>query len=379
MTKRLCAVVLALSCGSPPTPAGDGRVSTPVDAGAVTFDAGAGVADAGPSNGGDTGSTQAPSQVAYASSALSCNVNTFCRIPPPANAGGAATFTVTPALPPGLTLDPSTGEISGIATSGFASTTFTITATNASGSTTTTLTIAVSTCPAGQLMCGNGCIPCSAPTGGTPVCNGAQCGFDCTGELLKSPDGGACLLVASLTSLGTYLDNQELAMRGADVPAYPNGIDQNLYTSGTEIIQCFNSKNYTFHFKPDGGATYDFVRYGAFIRNLTDGGYVTNNGEVGYCDHLGKTTLSYGSNVGVKFSNVQPRGACFDVDMPLASNTLQGRGALVPGGVTLELYFSGQALHTRCADGTPGSGTARRVSTMMPYEGETLQRFVYGP
>lgn len=96
------------------------------------------------------------------------------------------------------------------------------------------------------------------------------------------------------------------------------------------------------------------MRYGAFIGNLTDGGYVTNSGEVGYCDHLGKTTLSYGSNVGVKFSNVQPRGACFDVD------------------------FSGQALRSRCADGSPGSGTARRVSNMMPYEGETQQRFVYG-
>jgi gliding motility-associated-like protein len=51
----------------------------------------------------------------------------------PQNTGGTATFTISPALPNGLIINAVTGEITGRPTATFASTSFTITATNAAG------------------------------------------------------------------------------------------------------------------------------------------------------------------------------------------------------------------------------------------------------
>ena len=60
----------------------------------------------------------------------------------PANAGGpVASWTISPALPAGLTLDGTTGAISGAASAAFDATQFTLTATNAGGNDTATLTL----------------------------------------------------------------------------------------------------------------------------------------------------------------------------------------------------------------------------------------------
>ncbi len=62
----------------------------------------------------------------------------------PQNTGGGATaWSIAPALPAGLTLDPVTGTVSGTPTALSATTTHTVTATNATGTGTATLTLAV--------------------------------------------------------------------------------------------------------------------------------------------------------------------------------------------------------------------------------------------
>ena len=62
----------------------------------------------------------------------------------PVSTGGAiASYAISPSLPTGLTLNASTGVISGTPSGTSSQTTFTITATNATGSTTTTITIQV--------------------------------------------------------------------------------------------------------------------------------------------------------------------------------------------------------------------------------------------
>ena len=62
----------------------------------------------------------------------------------PSVSGGAVTlWTVSPSLPDGLTLDASTGAISGTPTTITASATYTITASNAGGSDSTSVTIVV--------------------------------------------------------------------------------------------------------------------------------------------------------------------------------------------------------------------------------------------
>lgn len=59
------------------------------------------------------------------------------------NQGGQSTYSISPALPAGLTLDPATGVISGTPTALLPTTTFTLTATNGSGSSSITFTLTV--------------------------------------------------------------------------------------------------------------------------------------------------------------------------------------------------------------------------------------------
>jgi hypothetical protein len=61
----------------------------------------------------------------------------------PVNTGGAAAYTVSPALPAGLSFNTTTGNITGTPTVVAAATTYTVTATNAFGSSTATLSIIV--------------------------------------------------------------------------------------------------------------------------------------------------------------------------------------------------------------------------------------------
>ncbi len=68
---------------------------------------------------------------------------TFPTMSPSSTGGAVASYSITPALPAGLTLHTTTGVISGAPTTTSAQTTYTVTATNAAGSTTATVTITV--------------------------------------------------------------------------------------------------------------------------------------------------------------------------------------------------------------------------------------------
>ena len=61
----------------------------------------------------------------------------------PQNTGGTATFTISPALPNGLSINAVTGEISGRPTATISSTSFTITATNAAGTSTVSFNLII--------------------------------------------------------------------------------------------------------------------------------------------------------------------------------------------------------------------------------------------
>ena len=87
-----------------------------------------------------------PSILAYPASALTCTVGTSCALGPPRNQGGAATgYTVDPPLPSPLSLNRTTGTISGGSVNGQLSpaAAYTVTASNTGGSTTASLTIAI--------------------------------------------------------------------------------------------------------------------------------------------------------------------------------------------------------------------------------------------
>ncbi|MQA40751.1 putative Ig domain-containing protein [Rugamonas aquatica] len=88
---------------------------------------------------------QPPGQLAYTSVSIIATQNVTIAPNIPRSSGGAVTsYAITPALPAGLTLNPTTGVISGIPTVPLASQPFTVTASNAAGATQIALSIGVS-------------------------------------------------------------------------------------------------------------------------------------------------------------------------------------------------------------------------------------------
>ena len=85
-----------------------------------------------------------PSSVSYTPSSLTLTKDVPMSSVTPTSTGGAVvSWSVSPALPAGLTLNTSTGEISGTPTAVSSSTPYTVTATNAGGSSSATVTIQV--------------------------------------------------------------------------------------------------------------------------------------------------------------------------------------------------------------------------------------------
>ena len=90
----------------------------------------------------------APSNVAYSPSFLTLTKDSAMTTATPTSSGGTVTsWSVSPSLPAGISLDSSTGAISGTPTSVSSATTYTITASNTGGSATTTVTILVNDAP----------------------------------------------------------------------------------------------------------------------------------------------------------------------------------------------------------------------------------------
>jgi len=93
-----------------------------------------------------------PSGLAYTSTAAVYTQGTAIAPDNPTSSGGAVTaYTVVPALPAGLTLNPTTGVISGTPTAVTAVASYTVTASNSAGSTTATLSITVQVAAPGGL------------------------------------------------------------------------------------------------------------------------------------------------------------------------------------------------------------------------------------
>ena len=104
----------------------------------------------GGGNSGSSGSTatQAPSSLAYPDNPAVCTKGIAIPNDAPTNSGGKVTsYSVSPSLPAGLSLNASTGVISGTPTTLSAVASYTVTASNSSGSTTASLSITVNDAP----------------------------------------------------------------------------------------------------------------------------------------------------------------------------------------------------------------------------------------
>ena len=85
----------------------------------------------------------APSNLVYPQTTINATVGQSISSDTPTVTGTVSTYTVSPALPAGLSVSPTTGAISGTPTAAATQATYTVTATNATGSTTATVQITV--------------------------------------------------------------------------------------------------------------------------------------------------------------------------------------------------------------------------------------------
>ena len=100
-----------------------------------------GCGGSGSGSGGGGGS--APSDLTYPQTSIKATVGTAISQDTPTVSGTVTEYTISPALPAGLTLNAATGAISGTPTAESAQATYAVTASNSGGSTTAVLTISV--------------------------------------------------------------------------------------------------------------------------------------------------------------------------------------------------------------------------------------------
>ncbi|MEI6755226.1 MAG: putative Ig domain-containing protein, partial [Paludibacter sp.] len=114
----------------------------------------------------------APTPITLTQSSVISVINSTNILMVPTVTGTGITFSISPALPAGVTLNPSTGVISGTPSALMAKTMYTLTATNSGGSVSTTFSIEVSpaapTANPAQAVCGSGTVAdlvATAPAG----------------------------------------------------------------------------------------------------------------------------------------------------------------------------------------------------------------------
>jgi len=110
---------------------------------------GCGVAVTPATNSGQSGT--APTNLIYSQTTISAAVGVAISADTPLVTGTVTSYTISPSLPAGLSLNSSTGIISGSPTATSAQASYTVTASNSYGSTTETLLIAVGTAPSNLL------------------------------------------------------------------------------------------------------------------------------------------------------------------------------------------------------------------------------------
>ena len=149
----------------------------------------------------------------------------------------------------------------------------------------------------------------------------------------------------------TAIDGHTWKMTGADIPSHPNGYDENQNLGAA--TQCYfsatiASANRTFTVSSEKG---------------TLNGAATT-GAIGTCDNATKAgdNAPYPSNA-LLIENVKSDASCFDITVTFTGFGQEGRGKLSEDGktLTLELYFTNQAVGHRCADGAVGSPTVKRI------------------
>jgi len=173
----------------------------------------------------------------------------------------------------------------------------------------------------------------------------AACGGD-------DDSGPTAPTLDTASAISTYLAGKSWKMAGADIPAFPNGFNEN--TNYGASTQCYNETVIQTN-----------ANWIVTSKLGTLSGAPTV-GSTGTCDNATAvgSPLTFTSTA-ILIENVSGNGDCFDVTATYTGFAQAGRGKFSADGktMTLELYFSTQATKNRCADGAVGSATVTLLGT----------------
>jgi hypothetical protein len=173
----------------------------------------------------------------------------------------------------------------------------------------------------------------------------AACGSNSTPDPNPSPDPN----LTSPAGIYGYLEGKTFVQTGADIPPYPNGLNENVNNDGSPAGgACDNA--FTLQFASTSGSWTVNGELGTLVG-------APNIGDVGVCDKnmisgpVGPFTSSF------VVANIIGDASCFDIDMgsPL---TAVGRASISQDAKTLswEIYeVTLGASSARCADGPVGA------------------------
>jgi hypothetical protein len=188
------------------------------------------------------------------------------------------------------------------------------------------------------------------------------------GSTTNTSDAG--IELSDGTKVLGYLEGKTMVMEGADIPAYPNGLNENMNLGA--ITQCYHK------------TTIQTLDHNFIVVPLL--GTLQNAptaGSVGTCDRTTMSTAGTSfTSTAVLVDNVQNNADCFDITATYGGFSQEGRGKISADGktVTMELYFGGKAANHRCANGAVGSGILAvttqadgGVASTTPFTGDAQQ------
>lgn len=191
----------------------------------------------------------------------------------------------------------------------------------------------------------------------------------CGDDTEENPNPNPSQVFDTADKVYTAIDGQTWKMLGTNIPSHPNG-----YPSGWNlgsVTQCYysatiSSANRTFTVSSEKGTMQGNPGPGA----------------MGTCDTTTKAgdNAPYPSNA-LLIENVKSDGSCFDITVTFTGFSQEGRGKLSADGktMTLELFFGGQAVNHRCANGAVGSSGVTITypgQSPAPFTGNAQQVYV---
>ncbi len=209
---------------------------------------------------------------------------------------------------------------------------------------------------------GTGGTTATGGTGGTTASGGTGGATGGTGGATGGTGGstGGSLDFSTPEKINAYLNDKTLLMEGADIPTDPNGYNEN-YNFG-QATQCYHSVTMT----PTAAAWHVVSSLGT----LND---APNAGDMGTCDHATASAEVSFDSTAILIENVT--ADCFDFTATYVGFGQEGRGKIAADGASLdlELYFAGQAVGHRCADGAVGAMTVKLKGN--DFTGDAVQSY----